>query len=179
MGYMHNRSKYWLDRVGTREMVCFGMNGQPMYVDDVSFPCPAIRYKETTPQIKALYEKQKGDWKLLTKDEKKALYRANFCQTYAEFQTRPNGEWMAITGMSLIFCCAGVWLYLFMVLFVYSGLPDSFHPSHVRAQMRRVIDMQADPIQGLCSNWDYEKNDWKVKKWNTPQNPFVRCTDDE
>lgn len=178
MGYMTNRSKYWLERVGNREMVGFGLNGTPMYADLPNFPFPALRYKETTPEIQALYEKQKGDWKLLTNDEKKALYRANFCQTFAEFQA-PTGEWMEVAGYTLMFCCLGVWLFIFLRFTLNEKLPESFKPSRLRAQLRRQIDLQVNPITGLASNWDYENNDWKVKKWNTPPNPFVRCPDDE
>ncbi|KAG5884628.1 hypothetical protein JTB14_023822 [Gonioctena quinquepunctata] len=178
MGYMNKRSKYWLERVGNREMVCFGMNGQPTYADDPSFPFPAIRYKETIPNIQALYEKQKGDWRLLSKEEKKAIYRSNFCQTFAEFQAPNSGEWMGVVGLGLVGCSLGLWLFLFMRLVVEPDLPVTFKPSYLRAQLRRMIDMQADPITGLTSNWDYERNDWKVKKWNTPPNPFVKCPDD-
>ncbi|KAJ8962522.1 hypothetical protein NQ318_000913 [Aromia moschata] len=159
-------------------MVGFGMNGMPFYVDRNDFPFPALRYKETTPEIQALYEKQKGNWKLLTKEEKNALYRANYCQTFAEFNA-PTGEWMEIVGYGLILCSLGVGLFILMKLFVTTELPKSFKPSWVRAQMRRQIDLQVNPITGLSSNWDYEKNDWKVKTWNTPPNPFIKCPDDE
>jgi hypothetical protein len=37
--------------IGNREIVGFGMNGQPNYIDRVDFPLPAIRYKEVTPDI--------------------------------------------------------------------------------------------------------------------------------
>lgn len=51
---------------GKREVVGYGFNGNPVYVDRVDFPMPAIRWKETTPEIAALREKEKGDWKKLT-----------------------------------------------------------------------------------------------------------------
>lgn len=37
--------------IGTREVVGFGFNGQPNYVDRADFPMPAIRWKEPTPDI--------------------------------------------------------------------------------------------------------------------------------
>lgn len=37
--------------IGNREVVGFGMNGQPSYLDRVDFPMPAIRFKEVTPDI--------------------------------------------------------------------------------------------------------------------------------
>ena len=39
------------EKIGKREIVGFGMNGQPNYLDRVDFPMPAIRYKEVTPDI--------------------------------------------------------------------------------------------------------------------------------
>lgn len=51
--------------------------------------------------FQALREKEKGDWKKLSIDEKKALYRHSFCQTFAEFQA-PDPEWKAVLGYTLI-----------------------------------------------------------------------------
>lgn len=39
-------------KIGTREIVGFGFNGLPTYVDRVDFPFPAIRFREETPEIK-------------------------------------------------------------------------------------------------------------------------------
>lgn len=61
--------------IGKREIVGFGFNGQPHYVDRWDLPFPAIRWKEPTAEILALREKEKGDWNELTCEEKKALYR--------------------------------------------------------------------------------------------------------
>lgn len=38
-------------RIGSREVVGFGFNGQANYVDRTDFPMPAIRFKESTPDI--------------------------------------------------------------------------------------------------------------------------------
>merc|ERR1712071_376183 len=65
--------------IGNREVVGFGMNGQPNYIDRVDFPMPAIRYKEVTADIQVLKTKEMGDWSKLSVEEKKALYRASFC----------------------------------------------------------------------------------------------------
>jgi len=40
-----------MDRVGNRDVVGFGYNGDPVYLDRTDFPCPAIRWKENTPDI--------------------------------------------------------------------------------------------------------------------------------
>ena len=56
---------------GNREIVGPGINGTPDYVDIATFPLPAVRFREDTPEILALREKEKLDWKTLTVEEKK------------------------------------------------------------------------------------------------------------
>jgi len=63
----HGRGK-----IGKREVVGFGMNGEYSYIDALDHPCPAIRFKEDTPEIAKLREKEKGDWKKLSMEDKKA-----------------------------------------------------------------------------------------------------------
>lgn len=68
----------------------------------------------------ALREKEKGDWKKLSIEEKKALYRASFRQTFSEMDA-PTGEWKGITGLSLLVVSAGIWLYLYFKTFGMSS----------------------------------------------------------
>nr|AGG22607.1 mitochondrial cytochrome c oxidase subunit IV [Locusta migratoria]AGG22608.1 mitochondrial cytochrome c oxidase subunit IV [Locusta migratoria] len=147
-------------KIGNREIVGYGFNGQPSYMDRTDFPMPAIRFKETTPDIQALREKEKGDWRKLSIEEKKALYRASFCQTFAEIQA-PTGEWKSIIGITLIAVSLSLWVYMAMKIWVYRPLPSTFTEERRQAQLRRMIDLQVNPIEGLASKWDYEKNDWK------------------
>lgn len=69
-----------------------------------------------------------------------------------------------------------MFIFIFFSL-VYSPLPDSFTPECKRAQLKRMIHLHVNPITGLTSNWDYEKMDWKVKRWDTPDNPFLHTDD--
>ena len=57
---------------GNRDVVGWGFNGTASYVDREEYPMPAVRFKENTPDVMALREKEKGDWKSLTLEEKKA-----------------------------------------------------------------------------------------------------------
>ena len=57
--------------VGNRDIVGPGFNNMANYIDHPLNPCPSIRFKENTPELLALKEKEKGDWKKLTVDEKK------------------------------------------------------------------------------------------------------------
>ncbi|XP_049880226.1 cytochrome c oxidase subunit 4 isoform 1, mitochondrial-like [Pectinophora gossypiella] len=154
------RSVSELAKVGNREWVGFGYNGQPNYVDRTDFPMPAVRFQPDTPDIKVLRQKEKGDWKKLTLEEKKALYRASFCQTFAEFQA-PTGEWKGAFGWALVIGSLSVWIYFGMKLFVYSPLPESLSEERQKAQLKRMLDLKVNPVDGLASNWDYENNRWK------------------
>ena len=63
-----------------------------------------------------LREKEKGDWKKLSKEEKKILYRASFCQTLVETETT-DGEWKMVLAMTLFGISVGVWGYMLMAKF--------------------------------------------------------------
>lgn len=39
------------EKLGKREVVGYGVNGMPVYVDRVDYPMPAIRFKEDTKEI--------------------------------------------------------------------------------------------------------------------------------
>ena len=105
-----------VSKIGNREVVGYGYNGQPNYADRLDFPLPAIRFKPTTPDIQVLREKEKGDWKKLSLEEKKTLYRASFCQTFSEMKA-PTGEWKAIVGFILALSSISIWIYLGMKTF--------------------------------------------------------------
>lgn len=40
-----------LAKIGSREVVGYGWNGEPIYQDRVDYPMPAIRFKESTPDV--------------------------------------------------------------------------------------------------------------------------------
>lgn len=149
-----------VSKIGNREVVGFGYNGDNNYVDRIDFPMPAIRFKENTPDVQALHEKAKGDWKKLSIEEKKALYRASFAQTFTEMKA-PTGEWKSVVGVSLVIASLSVWIYMAMKTYVYFPMPETFDPERQKLQLERMIALKGNPIQGASSQWDYEKNDWK------------------
>ncbi|XP_041976885.1 transmembrane protease serine 11E-like [Aricia agestis] len=155
------RKIHGLSRIGNRDVVGFGINGSANYKDDPHFPFPAVRFKENTEDICALREKEKGDWKLLTCAEKRALYRASFCQTFAEFQ-HPTGQWKFILGWALFLSSYCFWSAMFYHCYVYEKLPLSFCKESREAQLRRMLDLHVNPVDGLSSKWDYEQDCWKV-----------------
>ena len=97
----------------------------------------------------------------MTLEEKKALYRASFCQTLAELEA-PNGEWKSILGCVMVAVSVGIWGYFWMKSVVYGPLPDSITSDEKqKAQIDRMIAIRANPIEGIASNYDYEKGQWK------------------
>ncbi|XP_061390472.1 cytochrome c oxidase subunit 4 isoform 1, mitochondrial [Musca vetustissima] len=153
-------SVHTLEKIGKREIVGYGWNGTACYVDRVDYPMPPVRFREPTNEINSLREKEKGDWKKLSVEEKKALYRASFCQTLAELKA-PSGEWKLHLGMGLLFASAAIWVAILMNLFVYDELPASFDEEHQKAQLKRMLDLEINPVAGLSSKWDYENKRWK------------------
>ena len=66
-GLVHRRTLM----TGNRDIVGFGFNGHPTYIDRAEFPMPAVRFKENTAEVLALRQKETGDWSKLSIDEKK------------------------------------------------------------------------------------------------------------
>lgn len=152
---------YVREKLGNRDIVGFGMNGEPSYIDREDFPCPAVRFRENSSDVLALREKEKGDWKKMSLDEKKALYRASYCSTYAEMAARLNGEWKSILAGSIFFITVGIWGCIFLKHFVYSPLPRTATKEWREAELKRQIDQQQGIVQGVSSRWDYDKKEWK------------------
>lgn len=147
-------------KIGNRDIVGFGFNGNANYMDRPEYPAPAIRFKENTADVVALREKEKGDWKNLSLDEKKALYRASFCQTFAEMKA-PTGEWKAVTAVCLLAFSVTAWMMVFMKTFVYPPLPETITEEWKEKNLEMMIRQRQGPITGVSSQYDYEKMDWK------------------
>merc|ERR1712142_960394 len=156
--------EYTPPKIGDREIVGWGLNGKEIYFDREDFPYPAIRWKSpNAPGVPELRQKELGDWKALTMDEKKALYRASFCQTFAEFQAdrRKSGEWKFWLGSTFIGMALSLVMWIFTKLYVYGPLPSSFSREGQIARLRWEVAIRKDPIDGISTFWDYEKDQWK------------------
>jgi cytochrome c oxidase subunit 4 len=44
---------------------------------------------------------------------------------------------------------------------VYKDIPSSFSEESKKAQLKRMIDLRVNPIEGISSKYDYEKREWK------------------
>jgi len=147
-------------RIGDRDIVGPGFQGNPVYEDRHEYPYPSIRFMENTSDVLALREKEKGDWNNLSMEDKKALYRASFRQTFSEF-TASRGEWRSIAaGMFLGLAVTG-WIIIWMKSAVYSPMPHTISDEWRQAQLELMIAQNQGPVEGVSSKWDYEKGQWK------------------
>ena len=44
---------------------------------------------------------------------------------------------------------------------VYDALPETFDEAHQKAQLKRMLDLEMNPVTGLSSKWDYDNKKWK------------------
>lgn len=146
--------------IGKREVVGFGTNGSYSYIDTPDYPHPAIRFREDDAALTALRAKEKGDWKNLTIDEKKTLYRASYCRTYAEMLA-PTGNWKAVTAGALFILSIGIWFSILAKKFLLPPLPESTSLENRIKALEFHLKNRTDPIDGISSEWDYKNNCWK------------------
>ncbi|XP_033009740.1 cytochrome c oxidase subunit 4 isoform 1, mitochondrial [Lacerta agilis] len=133
----------------------------PMYYDKRSFPLPDTSFcKELDTSQKALKEKEKGSWKQLSNEEKVALYRIKFHQSYAEM-TKPSNEWKTVLGGIFFFIGCTALIVWWQRVHVYPPKPHTLTEEWKAKQIKRMLDMRMNPVDGFSSKWDYDKNEWK------------------
>lgn len=49
-----SRKELYRQKIGNREIVGFGLTGEPSYIDWHSFPFPSIRFREFGPELTVL-----------------------------------------------------------------------------------------------------------------------------
>lgn len=145
---------------GNRDIVGFGINGYPMYFDRVGMPFPSLRFKANTPDVLQLREKEKGDWRKLTLEEKKALYRASFRMTLTEVSA-PTGEWKLVAGCTFFMLAWCALLYWGLKYYLSPPLPVTCTPEWREASFERSIAMRQNPVTGFSAQYDYENKKWK------------------
>ncbi|CAN9515923.1 unnamed protein product [Ophioblennius macclurei] len=134
---------------------------QPQYWDRVDTPLPDRPYKDTlNASDKSLKQKEKGPWGQLSKEEKIALYRIAFNQTYAEMKQQSH-EWKTVMGGIFIFMGFTGLVVWWQRVYVYPERPLTFDEDWQAKQVQRMLDMRVNPIEGFASKWDYEKRQWK------------------
>uniref|UniRef100_A0A8B9RLD0 Cytochrome c oxidase subunit 4 n=1 Tax=Astyanax mexicanus TaxID=7994 RepID=A0A8B9RLD0_ASTMX len=131
------------------------------YFDRLDTPLPDRPYQDSLSAAeKSLKQKEKGPWTSLSNEEKLALYRIMFKETYAEMK-RPTGEWKTVVAGILFFMGATGLVVLWQRYYVYPPHPPSFDEEWQAKQVKRMLDMRINPVEGFSSKWDYEKGQWK------------------
>ncbi|XP_061737050.1 cytochrome c oxidase subunit 4 isoform 1, mitochondrial [Nerophis ophidion] len=133
----------------------------PSYFDSVTTPLPAIRYvQELSAEQKSLKDKEMGSWAALSNEEKIALYRISFHESFAEMN-RASYEWKSVVGAVMFFLGMTGVIVLWQRKYVYGPVPHTFDPEHKAKELQRMLDMRVNPVQGFSVHWDYEKKQWK------------------
>ncbi|RVE70259.1 hypothetical protein OJAV_G00062210 [Oryzias javanicus] len=134
---------------------------RPMYYDRVDVPLPDKPYKDLLTDVdKTLKQKEKGPWSQLSKEEKIALYRLMFHQTYPEMKQKTS-EWKTVLGGIFFFLGFTGLVVWWQRIYVYPPLPKTCEADSQAMQLKRMLDMRVNPVQGFSAKWDYEKGQWK------------------
>nr|XP_004668123.2 cytochrome c oxidase subunit 4 isoform 2, mitochondrial isoform X1 [Jaculus jaculus]XP_045013754.1 cytochrome c oxidase subunit 4 isoform 2, mitochondrial isoform X1 [Jaculus jaculus]XP_045013755.1 cytochrome c oxidase subunit 4 isoform 2, mitochondrial isoform X1 [Jaculus jaculus]XP_045013756.1 cytochrome c oxidase subunit 4 isoform 2, mitochondrial isoform X1 [Jaculus jaculus] len=126
-----------------------------------SYPMPDEPYcTELTAEQQALKEKEKGSWAQLSQEEKVALYRLQFRESFAEMNRR-SSEWKTVMGCVFFFIGLTGLLIWWQRVYVFPEKPVTLTDERKAQQLQRLLDMKSNPVQGLASRWDYERKEWK------------------
>ncbi|KAJ8370765.1 hypothetical protein SKAU_G00107930 [Synaphobranchus kaupii] len=133
----------------------------PMYWDRLDSPLPDKPFQDTlSASDKGLKQKEKGPWNQLSNEEKLVLYRMMFNQTYAEMN-KPSSEWKTVIGGIFAFMGLTGLLIIWQRHYVFPPRPHTLEDDWKAMQIKRMLDMRANPVEGFAAQWDYEKKEWK------------------
>ncbi|XP_061592863.1 cytochrome c oxidase subunit 4 isoform 2, mitochondrial [Cololabis saira] len=134
---------------------------RPQYYDRLDNPLPDRPYKDVlTETDRGLKQKEKGPWTQLSREDKLALYRLSFHQTYAEMKQKRH-EWKTVMGGIFFFIGFTGLVVWWQRVYVYPPRPRTLRGDWQEKQIQRMLDMRINPIEGFSAQWDYEKKQWK------------------
>ncbi|KAK0426305.1 hypothetical protein QR680_009636 [Steinernema hermaphroditum] len=157
----HHIEHWWgPEKAAGREVVGFGATGDETYQDRLDYWYPAIRFRKEDDTISPIRKKEAGDWKNLSAEEKKLLYRYSFRQTLAEFEA-PTGYWKVIASTVCFVLGLATCYTIFLKQYVYPELPPTFDNEYKEAQVERMLVLEKGNFLGPARYYDYENNRWK------------------
>uniref|UniRef100_A0A5K3FK26 NADH dehydrogenase [ubiquinone] 1 beta subcomplex subunit 8, mitochondrial n=1 Tax=Mesocestoides corti TaxID=53468 RepID=A0A5K3FK26_MESCO len=133
--------KKYYPYIGNREIVGYGRNGNPQYLDDPHFPYPSIRFREN--------------------DDAKDLYRHSFRMTIAETKA-PHPRWKLSVAWACFLMSAAMLYLSFLNTFILD-LPKMKYAEkdYKEALLYKRLYSRDGPIDGLVSAFDFENMRWK------------------
>ncbi|KAI4791638.1 cytochrome c oxidase subunit 4 isoform 1, mitochondrial [Pseudochaenichthys georgianus] len=133
----------------------------PSYFDRRENPLPDICYvQDLSAEQVSLKEKEHGSWAALSNEEKVALYRISFKQSFAEMG-EATAEWKTVIGGVLFVVGFTGLIVLWQRKFVFGPVPHTFDPEWKAKELQRMLDMRMNPVEGLAAKWDSENKQWK------------------
>merc|ERR1711992_72022 len=79
----------------------------------------------------------------------------------AKLREKEKGEWKKVSGYVLIALGISLWMVIWTQKFAIPGGLRTLEPEYIKANIQKRIDMEMGPIEGVASQYDYEKNQWK------------------
>lgn len=128
---------------------------KPMYWDRRDTPLPDRAYKDVlTTADNSLKRKEKGPWGQLTKEEKIALYRLAFHQTFPEMKQKSN-EWKTVMGGIFIFMGLTGLVTWWQSIYGKSSPPFFFPPNFM--DLISQFQCRKEPLERTLKGKDDDK----------------------
>ncbi|VDP14518.1 unnamed protein product [Heligmosomoides polygyrus] len=157
----HHIEHWWgPEKAAGRELVGFGVSGDNVYSDRLDYWYPAIRFRKEDDVIAPIRKKELGDWKSLSLEDKKLLYRYSFKQTLAEFEA-PSGYWKVIASAVLTVMALATFYSVLLNVYVFPEIPPTFQNEYKEAQVKRALVLEKGNFLGAPKYYDYENKRWK------------------
>nr|CAB3233208.1 cytochrome c oxidase subunit 4 isoform 1, mitochondrial-like [Phallusia mammillata] len=145
----------------TADVVDHGLKINEDFYESVYSPLPdRPRSLPVAEDLKALKEKELGDWSNLTVDEQMDLYNMHFSMTMGDM-VRGNDTWKSSMGLVFLISSLGFAFIILCKKFILPPPPITYSDEWVHASIKKQLRMHSGPITGIASKWDYENNCWK------------------